>query len=230
MSGEGDWGARIRTWDHGTKTRCLTAWPRPRAMPNSSGGRRRDRRARATAKITTAMITAHFTIQARITPITAKSCEAAKIQRIWRTIWERLSRPPRHAEHGDDGERDHGPLREVVREENDDRLGRGDPEREPRPPLVKPEPGPARAAVDGARRVAQHASTVPRRCRQPGAPDAAAAHASLPSPAPRDGRGRRPSGRRRSRRRGTRRVRSARRRAATKRGRSRGARRDRAGV
>ena len=25
------WGARIRTWDHGTKTRCLTAWPRPRA-------------------------------------------------------------------------------------------------------------------------------------------------------------------------------------------------------
>jgi hypothetical protein len=23
------WGARIRTWDHGTKTRCLTAWPRP---------------------------------------------------------------------------------------------------------------------------------------------------------------------------------------------------------
>src|SRR5579871_437281 len=25
------WGARIRTWDHGTKTRCLTAWLRPRA-------------------------------------------------------------------------------------------------------------------------------------------------------------------------------------------------------
>ena len=24
------WGARIRTWDHGTKTRCLTAWLRPR--------------------------------------------------------------------------------------------------------------------------------------------------------------------------------------------------------
>ena len=23
------WGARIRTWDHGTKTRCLTTWPRP---------------------------------------------------------------------------------------------------------------------------------------------------------------------------------------------------------
>ena len=29
------WGARIRTWDHGTKTRCLTAWPRP-----SESGRR----------------------------------------------------------------------------------------------------------------------------------------------------------------------------------------------
>ena len=23
------WGARIRTWDRGTKTRCLTAWLRP---------------------------------------------------------------------------------------------------------------------------------------------------------------------------------------------------------
>src|SRR5438132_1421367 len=31
MSDEDDWGARIRTWDHGTKTRCLTTWPRPRA-------------------------------------------------------------------------------------------------------------------------------------------------------------------------------------------------------
>src|SRR5437764_7784854 len=29
MSGENGWGARIRTWDHGTKTRCLTTWPRP---------------------------------------------------------------------------------------------------------------------------------------------------------------------------------------------------------
>ena len=29
------WGARIRTWDHGTKTRCLTTWPRP-----SESGRR----------------------------------------------------------------------------------------------------------------------------------------------------------------------------------------------
>ena len=29
--GHRGWGARIRTWDHGTKTRCLTTWPRPRA-------------------------------------------------------------------------------------------------------------------------------------------------------------------------------------------------------
>jgi hypothetical protein len=28
----GGWGARIRTWDHGTKTRCLTAWPRPNGL------------------------------------------------------------------------------------------------------------------------------------------------------------------------------------------------------
>ena len=36
------WGARIRTWDHGTKTRCLTAWPRPiegRILPRRGGGR-----------------------------------------------------------------------------------------------------------------------------------------------------------------------------------------------
>ena len=28
-SAKDGWGARIRTWDHGTKTRCLTTWPRP---------------------------------------------------------------------------------------------------------------------------------------------------------------------------------------------------------
>src|SRR5579864_7881933 len=31
MSAKSGWGARIRTWDHGTKTRCLTTWLRPRA-------------------------------------------------------------------------------------------------------------------------------------------------------------------------------------------------------
>ena len=30
------WGARIRTWDRGTKTRCLTAWPRPTARLSAS--------------------------------------------------------------------------------------------------------------------------------------------------------------------------------------------------
>ena len=29
----GGWGARIRTWDRGTKTRCLTTWLRPRDRP-----------------------------------------------------------------------------------------------------------------------------------------------------------------------------------------------------
>src|SRR5262245_16416818 len=32
MSVRSGWGARIRTWDHGTKTRGLTAWLRPRAV------------------------------------------------------------------------------------------------------------------------------------------------------------------------------------------------------
>src|SRR5882724_10521834 len=44
------WGARIRTWDHGTKTRCLTAWPRPNRRPVacglSSGRYLREKRAR----------------------------------------------------------------------------------------------------------------------------------------------------------------------------------------
>src|SRR2546430_535275 len=43
------------------------------------------------------MITAHFTIHARITMITARSCEAAKIHSTWRTTSERFSRPPSHA-------------------------------------------------------------------------------------------------------------------------------------
>ena len=30
---QGGWGARIRTWDRGTKTRCLTTWLRPRDRP-----------------------------------------------------------------------------------------------------------------------------------------------------------------------------------------------------
>src|SRR5207244_1539511 len=29
VSGHQSWGARIRTWDRGTKTRCLTTWLRP---------------------------------------------------------------------------------------------------------------------------------------------------------------------------------------------------------
>ena len=47
----GGWGARIRTWDHGTKTRCLTTWPRPRARSSCqphppASGRTSDMRAR----------------------------------------------------------------------------------------------------------------------------------------------------------------------------------------
>ena len=35
LSGRGPgWGGRIRTSDHGTKTRCLATWPRPTGAPN----------------------------------------------------------------------------------------------------------------------------------------------------------------------------------------------------
>src|SRR3954471_18997279 len=40
-----------------------------------------------------AMITAHLTIQPRMTAIRVRSWEAAKIQSSWRTVVERLSRP-----------------------------------------------------------------------------------------------------------------------------------------
>src|SRR3954451_11935295 len=38
------WGGRIRTCDHGTKTRCLTTWPRPNERGQSSLGARHGRR------------------------------------------------------------------------------------------------------------------------------------------------------------------------------------------
>ena len=56
MSGEDGWGARIRTWDHGTKTRCLTAWPRPRARRILAAVEEEIDEAED-AKTTTAMIT-----------------------------------------------------------------------------------------------------------------------------------------------------------------------------
>src|ERR1044071_6153394 len=34
----GGWGARDRTWDDGTKARCLTAWLRPNSRPFWKGG------------------------------------------------------------------------------------------------------------------------------------------------------------------------------------------------
>src|SRR5262245_38819070 len=32
------WGARIRTWGRGTKTRCLTTWLRPTTRRKANGG------------------------------------------------------------------------------------------------------------------------------------------------------------------------------------------------
>ena len=54
----GGWGARIRTWDRGTKTRCLTTWLRPIRLGRrqSSGGRcRASRTSTTTASAATAM-------------------------------------------------------------------------------------------------------------------------------------------------------------------------------
>ena len=51
----GGWGARIRTWDHGTKTRCLTTWPRPTDAGRSSCHQRRHGPPRRGASATCAL-------------------------------------------------------------------------------------------------------------------------------------------------------------------------------
>ena len=64
---------------------------------------------------------------------------------------------------------DHRPLRQIVREEDDDALGGRDPERDAH--AMEPQAA-RRARLDGAvLDVAHHASTVPAWCRDPGPPE-----------------------------------------------------------
>src|SRR5262249_7809069 len=156
------WGARIRTWDHGTKTRCLTAWLRPRAVailasvneeigepeygdnddpgdesplhdPPERGEQEREQ------------------LRRRQDPYDL-------------TDDVRLGVPAEQIDDpGDDGEEHHRPLRQVVREDDDDALDSGDPESDA--DSVEAESA-AEAWLDGlVRSVGQHRSTVPARWR-----------------------------------------------------------------
>src|SRR2546426_462447 len=88
------WGARIRTWDRGTKTRCLTTWLRPRAFRTLFYRRSPKTKKRPIrAKTTAAMIAVQKTMNARMTASTASSCDAAKIQDTCRIESERAFRP-----------------------------------------------------------------------------------------------------------------------------------------
>ncbi len=108
LSSEKNWGARIRTWDHGTKTRCLTTWLRPNAASpeeyracrfgtgprsDASTGRPRAgarsnlqrRSENKEAKTTIASTTTATTTSAAVTSTstntsTPSACEAATIQ------------------------------------------------------------------------------------------------------------------------------------------------------
>src|SRR5581483_7376546 len=155
MSAIGDWGARIRTWDHGTKTRCLTTWPRPRAPPTltaigedvEQGHERED----------------HHRDDRRPEDDEGEDGgergEELRDREDPRDLMAAVgARSPAGGEvedDRDDGEREDGEARDVVEDRHEDRLDRGDPERDAGPPLAQPAPGAARRR-DCVRRVAQH--------------------------------------------------------------------------
>src|SRR5205823_6113610 len=92
MSGKGGWGARIRTWDHGTKTRCLTTWPRPKGW-GSYLRSVKTKKSATRAKMQTNTIAVQKTTKARIAATTASSWETAKIHESWWNVSERVLRP-----------------------------------------------------------------------------------------------------------------------------------------
>ena len=91
------WGARIRTWDHGTKTRCLTTWPRPSAREGQSTRcylRSSSSATRASAAhATTAAAASTTSAPASTGTSTTTSCETAAVHVTTRTSGLSCSRP-----------------------------------------------------------------------------------------------------------------------------------------
>ena len=106
------WGARIRTWDHGTKTRCLTAWPRPiRATVNLAAVEEEIDERRGRRRRTTARIAAQSTMHARIDGDHGQELRGREDpQDLADGVGARCRGRRTRDEHGDDREHDHGPL------------------------------------------------------------------------------------------------------------------------
>src|SRR5438477_3190 len=135
------WGARIRTWDRGTKTRCLTAWLRPMERRNLFGSfsKEEDQRCNREKRDHADCDRPHHRQRDRHAENEQlrRGEDPPRLAQRVRTVAAR-DVPPEPD--GDDGECDRSPPMERV-EEVEQALDRGDPEREPEAPL--PEPAPA---------------------------------------------------------------------------------------
>ena len=148
------WGARIRTWDRGTKTRCLTAWLRPTAAGDQStdvpveeedqcGDREQRDRRRSRAPSRPRARSARRARAAATRRRSSSTCRRGS---------ERCARPAYHQKTD---------ARSLARataahqcrtcEEVEQPLDRGDPERDPQAPLAQPAARTARAGLDRVR-------------------------------------------------------------------------------
>ena len=137
------WGARIRTWDHGTKTRCLTAWPRPirsrtRILPWSSHrGRAQERAQRDHGESTTATIVTITSAQ-RPGTSTTSHCEKAAIHASCAT--SALAALPRGVERDGADASTTTTHQGIPPASDDDPLDRRDRQRDPVPVVTQPAP------------------------------------------------------------------------------------------
>ena len=162
------WGARIRTWDRGTKTRCLTAWLRPierrYRLYLGRSVKRKISAAIARSAITPIAIALHDRQRNRDAEneqLRGGEDPPCLAQRV-RAVAARDVPPEADR---DDRQCDCRPPVERV-EEVEQALERSDPEREPEAALAKPAPAARRPVLDrvGSR---TSRSTVPRRSRNP---------------------------------------------------------------
>src|SRR5882762_5734436 len=143
MSDRDDWGARIRTWDHGTKTRCLTTWPRPRATGTLAAVEEEIHKPED-GKDHDGHDHGPFHDPGEDDPDHGQELRGSEDPQDLANDLGTVLAAAEPGEHPDDRKHDHGPLGQVVRDENEERLGSGDPECESRPPFLKPQSSPAR--------------------------------------------------------------------------------------
>src|SRR4051794_8669755 len=170
VSGRRGWGARIRTWDHGTKTRCLTAWPRPRAMyPETLAPVEEEEDERHDREDDDCHDHGPLDDPAEDHGDQGEELRGGEDPEQLPDGGRSALAPGDPADDGDDRKHDHRPAGDVVREEDDDRLDRGDPERNADALGLEPAARAGGSVVDHRLGIAaQHGSTVPRWWRYPG--------------------------------------------------------------